>query len=125
MAAHAQNAPVGDIGGARVALLRLQESLSRDLEETQKALLEIRQLREDRSDDDEHDPEGAPLSGEWTRLARNHQAARQRVRDVQDALANLDAGRYGICVQCGRPIAPGRLELLPTATRCVKCADKR
>ncbi len=125
MAAHAQNAPVGDIVGARVALLRLQESRSRDLEETQKALLEIRQLREDRSDDDEHDPEGAPLSGEWTRLARNHQAARQRVRDVQDALANLDAGRYGICVQCGRPIAPGRLEFLPTATRCVKCADKR
>lgn len=123
MALDAQDpAPVAD---PRVALLRLQESLSRELEQTQQALLEIRQLREDRSDDDEHDPEGAPLSGEWTRLARNHQAARQRVRDVQDALVSVDAGRYGICVRCGRPIAPGRLEFLPTATRCVTCADKR
>lgn len=109
----------------RVTLLRLRESLTAELEATHEALLEIRRLRADRSDDDEHDPEGAPLSGEWSRLVGRHRAAQQRVRDVQDALANLDAGRYGVCVRCDRPIAPGRLEALPTATRCVRCADKR
>ena len=109
----------------RVTLLRLRESLTAELQATHEALLEIRQLRADRSDDDEHDPEGAPLSGEWSRLTSRHRAAQQRVRDVQDALVNLDAGRYGFCVRCGGPIAPGRLEALPTATRCVRCADKR
>ncbi len=109
----------------RVALLRLQESLTADLEATHEALLGIRQLRADRSDDDEHDPEGAPLSGEWSRLDGAHRAAQQRVRDVQEALLNLDGGRYGICARCGGHIAPGRLEALPTATRCVRCADKR
>lgn len=109
----------------RESLLRHQELLSAELEATRVALLQIRQLRADRSDDDEHDPEGAPLSGEWSRLVSRHTAAQQRVHDVEDALANLDAGGYGVCVRCGGPITPGRLEALPSATRCVRCADKR
>lgn len=109
----------------RVTLMRLRESLTADLEATHEALLGIRRLRADRSDDDEHDPEGAPLSGEWSRLDGAHRAAQQRVRDVDQALLNLDEGRYGFCVRCGGPIAPGRLAALPTATRCVRCADKR
>lgn len=106
-------------------LLSLRESLTAELKASHEALLEIRRLRSDRSDDDEHDPEGAPLSGEWSRLDSRHRAAQQRVRDVDDAVVNLDAGRYGVCARCGEPIAPGRLEVLPTATRCVRCADKR
>jgi RNA polymerase-binding transcription factor DksA len=109
----------------RATLLKLRASLGDELEASHEALLEIRRLRADRSDDDEHDPEGAPLSGEWSRLDSKHRAAQQRVRDVDDALVNLDEGRYGVCVRCGEPIAPGRLEVLPTATRCVRCADKR
>jgi len=106
-------------------LLSLRESLTAELKASHEALLEIRRLRSDRSDDDEHDPEGAPLSGEWSRLDGRHRAAQQRIRDVDDALVNLDAGRYGVCARCGEPITPGRLEVLPTATRCVRCADKR
>ena len=114
-----------DDADPRNALFRLQESLTTELEATHEALLEIRQLRADRSDDDEHDPEGAPLSGEWSRLDRSHRAAQQRLRDVQQALAGVDAGRYGICVGCGETIAPARLEVRPTADRCVRCAEKR
>ncbi len=108
----------------RVTLLRLRDTLTAELEATRQALLGIRQLRADRSDDDEHDPEGAPLSGEWSRLDGQHRAAQQRVRDVEAALASVDAGGYGICVRCGEPIAPGRLEYSPTADRCVRCAGR-
>lgn len=111
--------------GPRARLLRLREALTKELQATRDALLEIRRLRADRSDDDEHDPEGAPLSGEWSRLVGRNNAAQQRVRDVQDALISLDAGRYGVCVRCGEPIAPGRLEVLPTAIRCVRCVERR
>jgi len=108
----------------RVTLLRLRDTLTAELAATRQALLAIRQLRADRSDDDEHDPEGAPLSGEWSRLDGQHRAAQQRVRDVEAALASVDAGRYGNCARCGEPIAPGRLAYSPTADRCVRCAGR-
>ena len=109
----------------RVTLLRLRQTIVEELEATLEALQEIRQLRADRSDDDEHDPEGAPLSGEWSRLESRHRAAQQRLREVQDALTGVDSGRYGVCVRCHQPIAPGRLAARPAADRCVRCADKR
>ena len=40
---------------------------------------------------------------------------------VDDALARVDAGTFGRCVRCGRPIAPDRLEALPWAARCIDC----
>ena len=40
---------------------------------------------------------------------------------VGEALARLDAGTFGTCVRCGKPIAPDRLEALPWAPRCIDC----
>lgn len=93
-----------------------------ELAATTAALAEMRRLRADRVDDDEHDPEGSPLSSEWARLDGLRRAAAKRVVDVEAAIAHSAAGRHGICAHCGGAIAPGRLEALPTATRCVHCA---
>jgi RNA polymerase-binding transcription factor DksA len=41
--------------------------------------------------------------------------------DINAALARVAAGTYGTCVDCGRPIEPGRLERLPQAARDVEC----
>jgi len=41
--------------------------------------------------------------------------------DVDDALARMREGRYGVCADCGDPIAPARLAAYPTATRCIEC----
>jgi RNA polymerase-binding protein DksA len=40
---------------------------------------------------------------------------------VEAALARLDAGSFGTCVRCGRPIAPERLAALPWAAHCIDC----
>jgi RNA polymerase-binding protein DksA len=40
---------------------------------------------------------------------------------VDEALARLDAGTFGTCIRCGKPIAPDRLEALPWAARCIDC----
>jgi RNA polymerase-binding protein DksA len=40
---------------------------------------------------------------------------------VDAAIARLDDGTYGVCVNCGRPIASGRLEALPWAAHCIDC----
>lgn len=39
---------------------------------------------------------------------------------IDAALARLDAGTYGICESCGKPIPPSRLEALPYATLCIE-----
>lgn len=47
----------------------------------------------------------------------------QSLREVQAALARLEAGGYGICERCGEEIAPARLAVLPEAVLCVRCAE--
>jgi DnaK suppressor protein len=43
---------------------------------------------------------------------------------VREALARLDAGSYGQCVDCGRALPDERLEARPEAERCVDCQQK-
>ena len=52
-------------------------------------------------------------------------AAKQRRLLVLDALARLDGGSYGLCVDCGKPVPEGRLEAKPEAARCLTCQSKR
>lgn len=72
--------------------------------------------------DDEHDPEGSTLSGEWQMLDGLRRAAREERDEIDSAAARLEAGVYGVCESCGRDIPLARLEVRPTATRCVACA---
>ena len=39
------------------------------------------------------------------------------------ALDRIDAGLYGTCVVCGRPIPPARLRVMPEADRCAGCGN--
>lgn len=48
------------------------------------------------------------------------EAAGEQRSQVVAALARLDAGSYGICIDCGKAIPPARLEVRPEAARCVE-----
>lgn len=48
--------------------------------------------------------------------------ARLKLARLQEALEKLEGEAYGICVSCGEPIAPARLEFMPEAKTCVQCA---
>lgn len=69
---------------------------------------------EDRAQELENDEvlQGLDESGRW------------EVAQIDAALARLDDGHYGICVDCEAPIAPRRLRALPSATRCIRCAER-
>jgi RNA polymerase-binding protein DksA len=54
-------------------------------------------------------------------LANN---SRDLLLQVERALARLDAGTYGRCENCGKPIPKARLQALPAATMDVACKQR-
>jgi DnaK suppressor protein len=44
---------------------------------------------------------------------------------IKEALFLLDAGEYGLCVECDDEISEGRLRALPFAMRCQACEERR
>jgi DnaK suppressor protein len=74
--------------------------------------------------DDEHDPEGTTIAFERQQVVALLDQARRRLADVEAALARREAGSYGICETCGRPIAPERLAARPAARDCIECAGR-
>lgn len=53
-------------------------------------------------------------------LDENHM---EQLAQIETALAAIDAGTYGVCVDCELPIAVPRLKAVPFATRCIACAN--
>ena len=51
--------------------------------------------------------------------------ARDQLREVDDALARIEAGAYGTCSVCGKEIPVERLEALPWTTLCIDDARKQ
>lgn len=53
------------------------------------------------------------------------QASLQTVARIDDALARLDGGKYGSCLECAREISERRLSAWPFALRCQTCEGRR
>ena len=45
----------------------------------------------------------------------------RRIRKIEQALADLQEGHYGICKRCGEDIAIKRLKANPVASQCIDC----
>ena len=104
-------------------LLARRSELLAGLAAARRELEGVRDARADATADDEHDPEGSTLSGDWSRIVGLQTAAEAQLDEVQRALERLAAGTYGVCVTCGRRIPVERLRARPAADRCVTCAS--
>ena len=74
------------------------------------------------SGDDEHDPEGQTVAYDRAQAQALLAQARTDLAEVDAAFERLDAGTYGVCEVCGRPLPGERLEARPAARRCVRHA---
>jgi len=45
------------------------------------------------------------------------------LRDIDEALARIGAGTYGICIHCGASITARRLRAHPAARMCLGCQE--
>lgn len=108
----------------RALLRELRAAASARVETLAASINALTHDRASMNDDDEHDPEGVPLSAEWSRLTGLADAARAELAQIDGALARVDTGDYGTCARCGRPIPLERLEVRPFAEYCVPCSDR-
>ncbi|WP_445400345.1 TraR/DksA C4-type zinc finger protein [Streptomyces sp. LE64] len=63
-------------------------------------------------------------------ITREHELAltanaRTMLEQTEHALERLDAGTYGLCENCGKPIGKARMQAFPRATLCVECKQRQ
>ncbi|MCX5313646.1 TraR/DksA C4-type zinc finger protein [Streptomyces sp. NBC_00154] len=63
-------------------------------------------------------------------ITREHEMAlaanaTEMLEQTERALARLDAGTYGLCEICGKPIGKARMQAFPRATLCVEDKQKQ
>ena len=61
---------------------------------------------------------------------REHELAlsnntRELLEQTEHALVRIEAGTYGECESCGKPIGKARLQAFPRATLCVACKQRQ
>jgi DnaK suppressor protein len=61
---------------------------------------------------------------------REHELAlsnntRELLEQTEHALVRIEAGTYGVCESCGKPIGKARLQAFPRATLCVACKQRQ
>ncbi len=72
-----------------------------------------------------HQADDATEAFEQAKGLAMRQNAERLLDQVERSLARFEDGTYGLCVNCGRPIDPARLEALPYAQLCLDCQSKQ
>ena len=56
---------------------------------------------------------------------RLHQTDGPLLKAIENALARIRAGSFGVCEACEQPIAKARLEAVPWTRHCRDCKEKQ
>ena len=67
--------------------------------------------------------EGTSMAVDRLVQVETYEQLRRLLGDVTRSLEKLDEDTYGVCDRCGTAIPPERLEILPWAVVCVRCAE--
>jgi DnaK suppressor protein len=85
----------------------------------------IRDGRTDRSDEVLDDGDHSDAAFQHSIDFALIQMKTETLARIDAALARLDTGMYGDCLECGSEISGQRLRALPFAVRCIACEEKR
>jgi len=100
------------------------------LAEREQTLAKLRHLRsyveigEERSSGSEDSVDAAVYVHEREKTLAIIQTLEKKLVSIDRALRAAEKGNYGICEICGQAIDPGRLEVMPYVTACIRCQEK-
>ncbi len=104
-----------NLEGQRIALEKTKAELIANLKTEEKP--------EDFGDDTDNGPDSEEAD-EAESLANKlsiGQAMRNRITEIDEALAAIAGGTYGICTKCGGTIEPAVLHIVPESRLCEHC----
>jgi DnaK suppressor protein len=81
------------------------------------------ETRRGAQNDETDDPEGSNLAFEGLQVGAMLQQTDRHIDEIEHALARLDHGSYGTCIECDGKIAAGRLDARPSTAHCIDCAS--
>jgi len=104
----------------------LYEKLKKEKAELLEKIEQLRVLGQPSAERREGSPfgkreEGADEASELEKRLALEERLRDSLNEVEHALQKYEAGTYGLCDSCGRPIEQARLEAIPQASLCLRC----
>jgi DnaK suppressor protein len=69
--------------------------------------------------------EEASETADLENLVAQEKRILEQLADIESALSKYEAGKFGVCEKCGRPIELPRLEAMPTARLCMSDAQAK
>lgn len=108
---------------AAAARQRLEQLLT-ELEDSSRTLANEQGDTGELSRIDQHPAEAASELTEQERDDAVRTIVEGQRQEVLDALARLEAGTFGRCVECGNDVPDERLDARPEAARCVSCQQE-
>ncbi|BDG08257.1 TraR/DksA family transcriptional regulator [Anaeromyxobacter paludicola] len=100
----------------------LHRRRSQILETSRRAHAELDALRS--AERDPEFEEGAQNEHAQYTLTALTDVHRREIAAIDAALARMESGAYGVCLDCESEIDPKRLHALPYALRCADCATR-
>jgi DnaK suppressor protein len=113
-----------------VEFAELYERLKKEKAELLEKVEQLRVLGQPSAERKEGSPfgkreEGADEASELEKRLALENRLRESLKEVEHALQKYEAGTYGLCDSCGRPIEQARLEAIPQASLCLSCKTKQ
>ncbi|MFD6532218.1 TraR/DksA family transcriptional regulator [Streptomyces sp. NPDC060184] len=112
-----------EVAEARAELTGEATRLRTELEASGAALAGLMRDSGDGAGDDEADTGTKNITREHELSLAAH--AQETLEQTERALARMDAGTYGLCEVCGKPIGKARMQAFPRATLCVEDKQKQ
>jgi DnaK suppressor protein len=103
----------------RKKLVKQREDLLSEAEQT----INDKLVMEKQSFPDPTDQAAAELDNNFVLRLRGRE--QKLLKKIDEAIARIDDGSYGVCESCGGQIAMKRLEARPVTTLCIECKTEQ
>jgi RNA polymerase-binding transcription factor DksA len=97
-----------------------EASLKTELEQVQAQISSLQSALDDKPDYGLGEGDPAITRQELDRVLLEQ--LKERAASIEHALLAMSKDVYGVCEQCGQPIHPDRLAVLPGTSMCITCA---